>query len=268
VHIRTKYKHVYSFISLIVDFMPALFFQQQLVITKHTMQPLNTHTILLCDAQHLNIDKFDLNTLLSPFELAVITRRKSNKAKQEYLATRLLLKYLVKQSSPEFAKLPAHHISSEFDEPSSKLLIHITGSNTVFSSCLSHSNGFVGAALNIERIEFGFDIEKISTKRPFEKLAKHFYHPDEVNLITQNQQQGAERFFRIWTLKEALAKATSQPIAKLLSPNVFDQLTQAHLRAVSCQYNEFDVSVVSNQSTDWQCSVVNTIDQLRGVLNF
>ncbi|CAM4330286.1 hypothetical protein PSOS111911_13715 [Pseudoalteromonas ostreae] len=78
-------------------------------------------------------------------------------------------------------------------------------------SCLSHSNGFVGAALNVERIEFGFDIEKINLKRPFAKLAKHFYHLDEVNLT-----------------------------------------------ALSCQYHEFDISVVSDKSTDWQCSVVNS----------
>ena len=134
-------------------------------------------------------------------------------------------------------------------------------------SCLSHSNGFVGAALNVERIEFGFDIEKINLKRPFAKLAKHFYHLDEVNLITQDQQS-AERFFRIWTLKEALAKATSQPIAKLLSPNVFTELERANLTALSCQYHEFDISVVSDKSTDWQCSVVNSTAQLRGVLNF
>lgn len=248
--------------------MPALFFQQQLVINQYREQLLNANTILLFDAQQLNVGEFDLNALLSPFELAIITRRKSYKAKQEYLATRLLLKYLLKQNSSQFTQLPANQISSEFDEPSSKLLIHITGSETVFSSCLSHSNGFVGAALNVTRSEFGFDIEKINLKRPFTKLAKHFYHQGEVNLITQNQQQSAERFFRIWTLKEALAKATSKPIAKLLSPNVFTELTRANLAAVSCQYNEFDISVVSDKSTDWQCSVVNSISQLRGVLNF
>ncbi|TVU80164.1 MULTISPECIES: 4'-phosphopantetheinyl transferase superfamily protein [Pseudoalteromonas] len=247
--------------------MPALFFQQQLVITKHSVQPFNANTILLFDAQQLNVDEFDLNALLSPFELTVITRRKSYKAKQEYLATRLLLKYLVKQTMPQFRDLANNHISSEFDQQSSKLLLHITDSDTVLRSCLSHSNGFVGAALNVERIEFGFDIEKINLKRPFAKLAKHFYHLDEVNLITQDQQS-AERFFRIWTLKEALAKATSQPIAKLLSPNVFTELERANLTALSCQYHEFDISVVSDKSTDWQCSVVNSTAQLRGVLNF
>lgn len=240
--------------------MPSSFFTKQLTIAP--FEQINTQNyILLLDARSLNISQFDLPTLLSKFELSVINRRRSIKAKQEYLATRLLLKYLVKQHATEFKNTPANHISSEFDEKSSKLLIHIIGSETVFSSCLSHSNGFVGAALNFSRIEFGFDIEKISLKRPFEKLAKHFYHPDEVNLITASEQHSAERFFRIWTLKEALAKATSQPIAKLLSPNVFDELQKANLTAVSAKYNNFDISVVS-KSTDWQCYYIEDINTL------
>lgn len=242
--------------------MPSPIFIQQLLSEQLSAEPFKPATtqpaILLFDASTLDIDQFDLPALLSGFELSVINRRKSPKAKQEYLATRLLLKYLVKQHSPEFKNIAANQLSSEFDDKSSKLLIHITGSKTVLSSCLSHSNGLVGAALNIERIQFGFDIEKISLKRPFTKLAKHFYHPDEVNLITEGEQHAAQRFFRIWTLKEALAKATSRPIAKLLSPNVFTELKQAKLHAKSMTYNGFDISVIS-KSTDWQCFYVEDI---------
>ena len=96
-------------------------------------------------------------------------------------------------------------------------------------------------------------------KRPFEKLATHFYHEHEVELIstrTQMQHQ-ADRFFRIWTLKEALAKATSRPIAKLLSPNVFDELSQAKLSAcsnvIATQDAAFDLTLVHKKSTDWRC---------------
>lgn len=238
--------------------MPSSFFTEQLVFSP--FKQVNTQAcILFFDASTLDISQYDLPALLSEFELNVINRRKSAKAKQEYLATRLLLKYLVKLNTTEFKNIPTNHISSEFDEKTSKLLIHIMGSETVFSSCLSHSNGFVGAALNLERVEFGFDIEKISLKRPFKKLAKHFYHADEVNLITANEQHSAERFFRIWTLKEALAKATSRPIAKLLSPNVFTELSQTQLTAKSTEYQGFDISVIS-KNTGWQCVHVDDIN--------
>ena len=157
-------------------------------------------------------------------------------------------------------------MSTEFDEASSKLQVHVSGD--VINTCISHSHGLVGAALNFDKSEFGFDIEKVSLKRPFEKLAKHFYHNDEITLITKptNTQAQADTFFRIWTLKESIAKATSRPIAKLLSPNVFDELNSAKLSACSnrvtvvdsCDSNVcFDVSVVHKKSTDWRCFLLN-----------
>ena len=248
--------------------MPSHYFHQQLTVRSFDAPAINQQSIVLFNAQHINVADFTLNTLLSPFELTVMQRRKSNKAKQEYLATRLLLKFLVKHSFAEYAEIAEHHISSEFDEPSSKLLLHIKGSDGVLSSCLSHSNGLVGAALNYERVDFGFDIEKISLKRPFEKLAKHFYHRDEVTLITHTDHDAAQRFFRIWTLKEALAKATSRPIAQLLSPNVFTELEAADLAVKSTEFDDYDISIVNKKSTDWQCFYINNIDQLSSVLHF
>jgi len=245
--------------------MPYQYFEQHLTVNPFSASNINAQCVLLLNAESLKLADFSLTDLLSPFEQAVIERRKSNKAKQEYLATRLLLKFLVRHCFTEFANIPANHISSEFDEQSSKLLLHIKNTNTVLSSCLSHSNGFVGAALNIEQGEFGFDIEKISLKRPFEKLAKHFYHHQEVYLITADEQYAAQRFFRIWTLKEALAKATSRPIAKLLSPHVFTELTTANLNAKSCEFRDFDISIVNKKSTDWQCFYIDDLSQLSGV---
>ena len=248
--------------------MPNQYFEQHLTVNPFSVSDINTQCVLLLNAESIDLADFPLADLLSPFEQAVIERRKSSKAKQEYLATRLLLKFLVKHCFSEFADTPAHHISSEFDEQSSKLLLHIKNTNTVLSSCLSHSNGFVGAALNIEQVEFGFDIEKVSLKRPFEKLAKHFYHQREVDLITQTEHGAAQRFFRIWTLKEALAKATSRPIAQLLSPHVFTELTTANLNAKSCEFKGFDISIVNKKSTDWQCFYIDNLNQLSGVFEF
>jgi 4'-phosphopantetheinyl transferase len=221
-------------------------------------QAMPMSSIIFCDATTLNLSHFNLAHLLSPFELSVINKRKSPKAKQEYLATRLLLKYLVKKTMPHYAHVRTNTISSAFHAPSSKLQLHIEN-NAVINCCISHSHGFVGAALNPTRSEFGFDIEQVNLKRPFEKLANHFYHPDEVNLISEpdNEHTKAERFFRIWTLKEALAKATSRPVAKLLSPSVFTELSLSKLYASSTQFNGFDISVVNEKSTDWRCFLIN-----------
>ncbi len=242
--------------------MSVTYFENQLEITPALAN--NSHCIALLNATTLNVGEFDLPHYLSPFELNVINRRKNPQAKQEYLATRLVLKYLVKTACSSYASLKLCDISSEFNPDNSKLELHIKNTTGVISCCISHSHGFVGAALNVASTQFGFDIEKISLKRPFNKLAKHFYHPAEVSLITDtdNITTQAHHFFRIWTLKEALAKATSRPIAQLLSPNVFNELNNTQLTAcsntvVGAHNDMFDISVVAKKSTDWRCSFIS-----------
>lgn len=252
--------------------MNSAYFENQLTVTAATAN--SSQCIILLNACSLNISEFDLPHYLSSFELNVINRRKHPQAKQEYLATRLALKYLVKTASAAYACVKLCDISSEFNFNNNKLELHIKNTTEVISCCISHSHGFIGAALNVAATPFGFDIEKVSLKRPFNKLAKHFYHPGEVSLITDadNVTTQAQHFFRIWTLKEALAKATSRPIAKLLSPNVFNELNTLELSASSNTVIEthndmFDISVVAKKSTDWRCSIM-TINDLRSAIAF
>ena len=241
--------------------MSSAYFDNQLLHTP--LAENNNHTILLFDASQLQVDELTLTQFLSPFELSVIARRKTPQAKQEYVATRLLLKYLVKSVLPSSSNITLDKISSEFNQQTSKLELNINN-NQVYSCCVSHSHGLVGVALNINNSLFGFDIEKISLKRPFEKLAKHFYDAAEVALITKQPctASKAATFFRLWTLKEALAKATSRPIAQLLSPNVFCELGNSQLSATSTALTndvneQFDISVVAKKSTDWRCSFIS-----------
>ncbi|HBW98060.1 MULTISPECIES: 4'-phosphopantetheinyl transferase family protein [unclassified Pseudoalteromonas] len=227
------------------------------------LSPSN-NTILVFNANTLNVEHLDLTQYLSPFELSVINRRKRMQAKQEYLASRILLKQLAKHIQPQYAHIPLNKMSTHFNEECSKLQLHIN--HTVINTCISHSHGLVGVALNVTKAEFGFDIEKINLKRPFEKLAKHFYHKAEIALITAPLaiKEQAHRFFRIWTLKEALAKATSRPIAQLLSPNVFDEFSLLNLTAssntITVANEEFDISVAHKKSTDWRCFILNNLD--------
>jgi len=241
------------------------YFENTLRITSTQLAnlPMGNKGILLFDAAKLDVSQFNLPDSLSPFELSVINRRKSPQAKQEYLATRILLKQLVKIAKPQYANTPLYNMSTQFDEVSAKLQLHVNGE--IINTCISHSHSFVGVALNLANTEFGFDIEKISLKRPFEKLAKHFYHADEITLITKpsNTQAQANTFFRIWTLKESLAKATSRPIAHLLSPNVFSELSLQGLTVssnnITVENELFDISVVHKKSTEWRCFLIKNL---------
>ena len=51
-------------------------------------------------------------------------------------------------------------------------------------------------------------------------------------------------FYRIWTLKEALAKAVKQPIARLLSQHIAPML--APYTVISGQYLDFDLSLITD----------------------
>ena len=141
--------------------MSSAYFDNQLLHTP--LAESNNHTILLFDASQLQVDELTLTQFLSPFELSVIARRKTPQAKQEYVATRLLLKYLVKSVLPSSSNITLDKISSEFNQQTSKLELNINN-NQVYSCCVSHSHGLVGVALNINNSLFGFDIEKISLK--------------------------------------------------------------------------------------------------------
>lgn len=53
----------------------------------------------------------------------------------------------------------------------------------------------------------GIDVERIDTDRPVLALARAAFGPAE---ITDVEGEGATAFYRIWTLREALAKASGQ----------------------------------------------------------
>jgi 4'-phosphopantetheinyl transferase len=71
---------------------------------------------------------------------------------------------------------------------------------------LSHSGALVACAVD-DHGPIGVDVERIRTDRPLMALARTAFGPRETASI---EQGGAEAFYRIWTLREALAKASGE----------------------------------------------------------
>ncbi|MBB6714148.1 4'-phosphopantetheinyl transferase family protein [Clostridium gasigenes] len=73
-----------------------------------------------------------------------------------------------------------------------------------FNFNISHSGEFVVVA--ISEHEIGIDIEKINSIEYFD-IAKNFFSNEEVRyIICPNEQESLERFYEVWTLKEAYIK--------------------------------------------------------------
>ncbi|KXO14149.1 hypothetical protein AKG98_215 [Moritella sp. JT01] len=224
------------------------FFSQQLTFTSHADLPANIDSTI--EAYLFNSNTISSEQITSfaehylhPREYEVFTKRKQQQAQQEYLATRIIIKAYASQClGYDFAELYVL-----FDTEKHDLKIYHNEDIIPLKCCISHSHGQVLIALvpTTLQIKLGVDLEWISTKRSLERIANHYYHAEELAACTaQSLILKAQAFYRIWTLKEALAKAIKQPIAALLRDNVFNHCEQLHVRS-GC-YEEFDLSIISD----------------------
>ena len=123
---------------------------------------------------------------------------------------------------------------------------------------LSHSGNF--AVCIVAGIPCGIDIEG---NRPFKpSVAKRFFSKTEYHWIydTENVSVQTERFFRLWTLKEAYAKATGNGIAAEIYAASYvpdtdsdglcfaDSETAAHFQIKEAEYNGLRIAAVLSDS--------------------
>ena len=80
---------------------------------------------------------------------------------------------------------------------------------------ISHSSNYVACVIGDRPV--GIDIEKAREGR--QNLAKRFFDISEAEWIKECDSD--ERFFRIWTLKEAYGKATGQGVLDILGKIVY-----------------------------------------------
>lgn len=270
----------------------AAFFRQQLSFTSHANFPINTDTDI--DVYLFNSNTIDSELLaelaaryLHPREHAIFNKRKQLQAKQEYLASRFIIKTYASHSlGYDFESLYVL-----FDDKDTCLKVYHQNETVPLYCCISHSHGQVLvacalASLNTRvtkdtsaenTINIGIDLEWISTKRTLDRVATHYYHNAELNACIAQatlDSDGIEKLdktlhskalYRVWTLKEALAKAIRQPIAKLLRDNVFALCQPWYVQSGIYEYNErvFDVSIISNiKGTDNSGVDIKVLTQL------
>jgi 4'-phosphopantetheinyl transferase len=72
---------------------------------------------------------------------------------------------------------------------------------------LSHSGEWIALAIGPGNGRIGLDIETIDPTFPTHGIAREFFLPEECSWLSQGP---IERFYQLWTAKEALMKATGQ----------------------------------------------------------
>ncbi|MFT5880254.1 MAG: 4'-phosphopantetheinyl transferase [Moritella sp.] len=218
------------------------FFSQQLRFVHTTTYPGTVDPAL-------SVYLFDSNSIASKYvptlaqhclhssELEVFSKRKQLQAQQEYTASRVLIKiYASHCLGYNYADLAV-----QFDEQDTCLKVFHKNQAIKLGCCISHSHGQVLIALTKQVQLLGVDLEWISTRRSLDKLAAHYYHAEELQACKGRSNAA---LYRIWTLKEALAKTIKQPIVKLIRDNVFTHCSKLNVRSGNNQ--DFDISIISD----------------------
>jgi len=88
---------------------------------------------------------------------------------------------------------------------------------------LSHANGMVGVAVLAQPdVPVGFDLERFDRRIELE-IADRYFRPEEVSwLMGLAPSERPRGFLRLWTLKEALIKATGEGLSRELDSFWFD----------------------------------------------
>lgn len=88
---------------------------------------------------------------------------------------------------------------------------------------LSHANGMVGVAVLAQPdVLVGFDLERFDRRIELE-IADRYFRPEEVSwLMGLAPSERPRGFLRLWTLKEALIKATGEGLSRELDSFWFD----------------------------------------------
>ena len=110
---------------------------------------------------------------------------------------------------------------------------------------ISHSSNYVACDRPV-----GIDIEKARKGR--QNLAKRFFDISEAEWIKECDSD--QRFFRIWTLKEAYGKATGQGVLDILDKIVY-RLEKGKMKAYMCGLPQ-NFTIVEKEFDGFSLSVI------------
>lgn len=196
------------------------------------LHTINTKKLVFCTKTQKELAQ----TYLSKFELERFKRYKSFKNQSQFLLSRAVIKKL-------YHNLPVsmNEITLNFETEHSCLILPQHDEKSLYVS-LSHSQSELAFIVSDKTTKVGIDIEWTQKKRDIKTIANEYFSNSESEKMT------TQKFYRLWTLKEALAKATGRDLAGLLRKNVDGLLKKEALYSNTKLYKDYCLSyVVGNE---------------------
>jgi 4'-phosphopantetheinyl transferase len=155
---------------------------------------------------------------LSPEEAARAGRFLRAEDRRDYIIAHSLLREALSQYQPAYAPDVWRFETNCFGKPSISRN-HLLGGPMEFS--LSHTRGFVACAVAPVRI--GIDVEWLDREVEMKDIVEHHFSASEAASLNRlPAEERRDRFFQLWTLKEAFFKALGCGISGHLDTAVFD----------------------------------------------
>ena len=140
--------------------------------------------------------------ILPEDELAVHDRFRFDRHKKRYLIGRALARTMIARYT---GLAPAQILFSR--ESQGRPFLLQSGSNPTLRFSISYTDGLVGIGLTLKRY-IGFDLENTNNKINCLEIASNYFSAAEYEELKQlSDPLRKERFFQLWTLKEAYVKA-------------------------------------------------------------
>jgi phosphopantetheine--protein transferase-like protein len=225
--------------------------------------PLDGSVLYLIHTDSYSSDAVSLfQKLLSVQELEKASKFRFIKDQHRYIITHAMLRTILGR----YLKLvPAEidFISNDYGKPSLPEKYEKIHFN------LSHSKGFSALAFSTKS-EIGIDIERIDPEFDFDAIANAHFSKAENRFLHAEKRESRNRFYTLWTRKEAFLKAVGTGIGENLGIEVFRRINHYrpevpfqevqgvdfYLKTFLFQ-NQYMISTAGNYSGEFVCSLVD-----------
>ena len=178
------------------------------------------HLWLVRDSEITDPDLLErYRSILSEEELEKTARFHFEKDRHQHLITRATLRTVLSLYHPYIAPEKWRFIKNEHGKPfaDQALLPRTISGDLPVQFNISHTEGLVCLAISRWR-PVGVDVENTNREGRLLDIADRYFSPQETeDLFALPEDQQRERFFDLWTLKEAYIKACGMGLAIPLS---------------------------------------------------